>query len=409
MPSKIQEEKVAVPLPIQPETVRAVTFKNNANIQARFAVGTASSGLLNIGESKTVNIKEAMGTPLQIVVAMKLPNPLNCEIYRGTISGDNRATNFCFEAKGDVAKPSVQPCNGTQVTDAKKVEFRNEAGFISKPTLNYFVNGSPKSISSEDTLLEMNRVFYLPTNADKDSDITLLVNNVGITGRYNWHEIKIDRKSGSSVCYKVWGDYATPKINPCSLSASARTIKFKNNGAFVAKLTVVFDPPNQVVTNNTNLLESDVQEIPRTTTGKPIEVFIELDEGSSWKKFYTTTVPANFTGEICFKTEGTTFNPNGSTCDDELNVSPNVDTRQIVFKNEAGYDAQISVMYFEMQNVGGTKVAIPKTVASGFINLGKSRTISLPKDIAPNMPITIILQGNATVKNDIRSTTLPAD
>ena len=58
---------------------------------------------------------------------------------------------------------------------------------------------------------------------------------------------------------------------------------------------------------------------------------------------------------------------------------------------------------------GGTKAAMPKTVASGYINLGKSRTITIPKDTAPNMPNALILQGNATVKNDIWSTTLPAD
>lgn len=151
-------------------------------------------------------------------------------------------------------------------------------------------------------------------------------------------------------------------------------------------------------------------EIPRGISAKPIEINFVANNGFKYdKKFYATTIPANFAGEVCFKAEGTVFNPNASTCDDELNVTRDTDSRQIVFKNEAGYDAQIFVQYFEMQDIGGTKVAMPKSVASGFINLGKSRTITIPKETAPNMPITIYLQSNATLKNDIYSTTLPWD
>ncbi|MBC7901540.1 MAG: hypothetical protein H7070_15975 [Saprospiraceae bacterium] len=67
------------------------------------------------------------------------------------------------------------------------------------------------------------------------------------------------------------------------------------------------------------------------------------------------------------------------------------------------------VMYFEYQNIGGNKVSMPKTISTGFINLGKNRLITVPKEVVPGTVITIILQGNATVKNDIWSTTLPAD
>lgn len=407
--------KSVTPLISEDQTVsRKVTFKNNANIQAILSVGSSSTGQLNIGESKTVDIKESIGTPLQIEVTMRLLNPDNFVIYRGTISGDNRATSFCFEAKGDVGKPSVQPCDGTQATEARKVEFRNEAGFIAKATLNYFVNGSPKSISTDDTSLGINRVLYIPTDADKNRDIKLSVSEITIAGRFPLNEIKIDPSSGLSPCYKVWGRQDAPKINPCSLSNSARTIKFKNMGAFVAGLEVVYYDQNQqrqtIQSNKTNSLEEDVMEIPRGISSKPIEVnFSAVQITRQTKDFYTTTIPANFTGEVCFKAEGTVGNPNASTCDDELNVTRDTDSRQIIFKNEAGYDAQIFVQYFEMQDIGGTKVAMPKSVASGFINLGKSRIITIPKATAPNMPITIMLQGNATLKNDIWSTTLPWD
>lgn len=85
------------------------------------------------------------------------------------------------------------------------------------------------------------------------------------------------------------------------------------------------------------------------------------------------------------------------------------DTRQILFKNEAGYDAQIVVQYFELQDIGGAKVPMPKTVVSGFINVGQSRLITIPKGTAPNMPIQIFLQGNAMPKNNVFSATLEWD
>lgn len=410
LPNKIQEEKTAIVRPAEIENVRTVTFRNNAHIQATLTVGTASSGQLNIGESATANIKESIGTPLLVGVTMKIPNQLFV-IYSGIISDDNRATSFCFEAKGDVMKPSVQPCDGTQVTEMRKIEFKNEAGFHAKSTLNYFVNGSPKSISTDDTSLGVNRVLYIPLDADKDKDITLSTTSVNIGWRHKLPDIKIDRNSRSSLCYKVWGPYASPKFNPCSLSQSARTIKFKNNGAFTAILHAVFDSPNKVVSNYTSLLESDVQEIPRVITVKPIEVFIEIDTlFSGWKRFFTTTVAADFKGELCFKAEGTSFNPTASTCDDTVGDASSGNTRQIKFLNDGAYDAQAVVMYFEYQTIGGTKVSMPKTITTGFINgLGKSRMITLPKDVVQGTIIQIFLQGNATLKNDIWSTTLPAD
>jgi hypothetical protein len=61
--------------------------------------------------------------------------------------------------------------------------------------------------------------------------------------------------------------------------------------------------------------------------------------------------------------------------------------------------------------INGNTVPMPKTIVSGYINGlgGKFRMINVPKDTAPNMPITISLMGNATVKNGIFSTTLPAN
>jgi hypothetical protein len=379
-------------------------------------VGAASSGVLNIGESKIVNITEAPGTPLLITVTMKLPDPTNFTIYQGTIAGTNGASSFCFEAKGDVLKPSVAPCDGTPAIEGRKIEFRNEAGFLVKPTLNYFAGGVAKSVSSENTSVGMTRVLYIPPDADQNRDITLVADYLRDSGWKRLSESKIDRNSGSSACYKVWGGIGSPKFGACSISSSARTIKFKNMGAFIAKLEAFyydqFQQTNNIATNPTALLETDVIEIPRGAAARPIKITLlaNTDAGSNQKVFYTTTVPANFTGEVCFKAEGTIFQPTGSTCDDTLGDTSG-ETRQIKFQNDGAYDAEATVMYFEYQTVGGNKISMPKTITTGFINLGKSRMITVPKDVVPGTTITIHLRGNATVKgNDaIFTATLPAD
>ena len=54
---------------------------------------------------------------------------------------------------------------------------------------------------------------------------------------------------------------------------------------------------------------------------------------------------------------------------------------------------------------------MPKTITTGMINGlgGKFRLVTIPKNTSKGMPITVALQGNATHRNDIWSTTLSGD
>lgn len=65
------------------------------------------------------------------------------------------------------------------------------------------------------------------------------------------------------------------------------------------------------------------------------------------------------------------------------------------------------------QSVGklnlGVTITVPKTVTTPKITVGFTRPLIIPKDIAPNQPITVIIRGVGTVKNDVLSTTVPAN
>jgi hypothetical protein len=61
--------------------------------------------------------------------------------------------------------------------------------------------------------------------------------------------------------------------------------------------------------------------------------------------------------------------------------------------------------------INGQKIVMPKILTTGMINGlgGKFRLVTIPKNTSKGMPITISLQGSATLKNAIFSTTLDAD
>lgn len=71
------------------------------------------------------------------------------------------------------------------------------------------------------------------------------------------------------------------------------------------------------------------------------------------------------------------------------------------------------VTYFVDEVINGQKMVMPKSLSTGMINAlgGKFRLVSIPTNTSKEMPITIALQGNATVKGKdaIFSTTLDVD
>lgn len=430
----VQSEDVQ-PIPLQGtsiQTHRTVTFKQNGLYQATLWVYSGYDPLdttlwsktvtKSVNESATINVnpKIPQNKVITIEVKMVLANPREFVIYRARTIENDPNLNFCFEAKGDLFKPYVQPCNGTKATEQKKVELKHNGSFIARASLNYLANGVAKSIPTGEVTQAVNRSFYRPLDVDDNTEIMLSV-DANFFGEWNnLNEYPINFGSSSPLCYKVSGSSISlnvGNISPCSINPNARTIKFKNNGAYDARLVAYYDSPRKIKTSMLNLLGSEVQEIPRVTgsKGKTFKVIFSLDRGgANFKDFYTIQVAADFEGELCFKAEGTVANPTVSNCDDTVgDLSGSPDTRQIRFENKAGYDGQMVVAYFD-KSFGTPGVSVlqsMKSVSTGFINLGKSRIVAIPKDVAPGTEIRISLFGNATVKgsNPIFTTTLPVD
>jgi hypothetical protein len=247
----------------------------------------------------------------------------------------------------------------------------------------------------------------------------------GLTGTVSADGMKID---WSNAYVWVRQGSTSPGIEIAALPGDppVRKIKLMNNAGFRAKMKVTYydrdsagnDVAKPVETGLLNVLQTETLAIPHGTSSKPVEIkftYIDIAVDARlndvYKEFSPITISPSFSGELCYRLEGTTFNPVMSNCDNSIGDAASTDVRQIRFQNDAAYDAQMMVMYFVNEVINGNTVPMPKTIVSGYINGlgGKFRMINVPKDTAPNMPITISLMGNATVKNGIFSTTLPAN
>lgn len=369
------------------------------------------------GASPSVTFGTAIqpGTQLEVEITMKvggLGGFWDLLIYRATIAANS--SNLCFEVGGTAYKPTAKPCAITQAVEADYVTFRNEVGFLSYMKLDYTqitsdTDTAKKAIRTDDTVLGMERKVYRPRDAANGA-MTLTINGV-TADEPKLKEIRLGVGDLFSGCYKVWGSAITPKVSPCSISSSARTIKFWNNSGTTAKLVAIYDQNKKVSTNDIEVTQTESIEIPIGVSKSPVSVEIWAYGIDRTRRLVTTmTASGSFTGELCYKIEGTSISPNASTCDDVVGDT-SVETRLIRFQNEAGYDAQMIVTYFVDEVIGGQKIPMAKTVSTGMINGlgGKLRLLAIPKVVSQGMQITIAIQGSTTVKNDIWSTTLPGN
>lgn len=149
-----------------------------------------------------------------------------------------------------------------------------------------------------------------------------------------------------------------------------------------------------------------------TAPQQPIQIeFYGAGVEGKFKKIAMTDLPVSSADALCYKIEGTEFHPTLATCDDTVGDTTSTETRQIRFQNEAGYDAEMMVTYFDDLVQNGVTIPVGKSITTGLINGlgGKFRLVTIPKNISKGQPIIISLKGNATMKNDIWSTKLPAD
>jgi hypothetical protein len=376
-------------------------------------------GYLNLGITETFgsNVSIPNDDLVELEIVTHNFAQVDLPIFKGILPRNKDYTTFCYEVSGTYFVPSIKTCDGSLTYESKHISFKNEAGYNSTMSLTYYpINSStPKTSKTMSTTAGYQTKLYLPLDSDTDKPMTLKVSKEGFSTPLLDKSISLS--NFDTDCYKVWGSFITAKISPCSLNPSARKIKLWNNAGYPASLQITYydkdnagkDVAKTIKTNLIEVTQTDTIEVPNGTSPTPIKV----DFINHWKSgipFTTMTATADFTGELCYKVEGTTFAPTSATCDDTVGDTTG-ETRQIRFQNDAGYDAQMIVTYFVDEVINGQKMVMPKTLSTGMINGlgGKFRLVTIPKKTSKGMQITISLQGSTTVKNDIFSTTLPAD
>jgi hypothetical protein len=206
-------------------------------------------------------------------------------------------------------------------------------------------------------------------------------------------------------------------------SCKTGVVEVKNNGAYVLELRVKWTSlqGGEKFEESKNAV-GQTATIPLPAGARNISVEgLAVGGKQIFKKSFSSA------GMYAFTVGGTTLNPTiadglkpdlGNAISSEAKKAETFVTgektpqgeRSIKFNNQAGYVAEMIVLYNVNQNVGnGVTIPVPKTLTTPKITVGFTRPLIIPKDIVPNQPITVIIRGVGTVKKEFFSTTVPAN
>ncbi len=215
-------------------------------------------------------------------------------------------------AKPGTPFPAVQP-------STMEITFFNQGAYQARFTLSYNANGSPVTENSGNMALGNTQVYDVPSGAT----------NIAFAGEEDtglaWAPVKqIFSQAvafGASTCFKAYGTTVSPSwSNDCSASppapaqpaAPVRTITFFEQAGFVSSMTVSYTPQGSAATSqssgNLSAGATKTFQIPAMQPGTTISVSI-TGSGTVNNNFFSTTVPAGFSGDVCFKAWGTLFSP----------------------------------------------------------------------------------------------------
>ncbi len=197
-------------------------------------------------------------------------------------------------------------------------------------------------------------------------------------------------------------------------------VAVKNNGGFVMGLRVKWTSADGV-----NRVE-EIQNAGGRAATIPLSIGARNIEAECWavagKQIFKKTFPG--VGMYAFTVGGTTLSPtiadglNKDIGDDLKKFGNDVKTvvtgekipdgeRGIIFNNQAGYVAKMTVLYFMTETLGGAKVPMAKAISTPAISLGFSRPLVIPRNTAKGMPISVVIEGIGTVKSKVFETTVP--
>jgi hypothetical protein len=187
-----------------------------------------------------------------------------------------------------------------------------------------------------------------------------------------------------------------------------------NNGAFVMTLKVDWTAPDgSARSEEVTKPVGQTAVIPLSAGSRNIRI-------ESWAVLGTTIFKKNFAapGMYAYTVTGTTLihsfeevlrNNARSNAETTFSGAEVRDERRIKFFCEAGYIAEMTVIYMMNEVIGGTKVVVPRVVSTGNLSAGVSRSIVIPKEIVETSPIQVFINGKGTIKNPILTTTVPAN
>ena len=420
-----------IPTPTPVPNNRTLTLRNGGAMTVTVNVYKAVSGASDSLPVASIKYIDGGGSPstsfganlpraaeLDVEITMKAAagiGTMDVPIYRGRVAAG--ASTLCFAVSGSVYEAFVKPCDNTVATENDYVTVRNEGVMIANVEVVYtggtINNGDTKKIAKiDDTLLGYIRKIYTPRDA-ASAPRTLNFYGRGSDQSGTTFTKEFGANEKLSGCYKFWGSSVFPKVSPCSISSSARTMRFWNNSAGTAYLEITYDDSQIVRTGILSVGQAESIEVPASKTKSPIKVaYIDSfnGRGEVLRRSVPITVPYSFTGEVCFKLEGGLYSDAFSTCDDVVG-DVITESRKIRFQNDAGYDASMVVTFWETQIINGQSVPMPKTFSTGMLNGlgGKFRLVALPLKTAKGMPITISIVASTTLRNNVFSTTLDAD
>ena len=81
--------------------------------------------------------------------------------------------------------------------------------------------------------------------------------------------------------------------------------------------------------------------------------------------------------------------------------------RTLTFRNEAGYSAKMTVVYFMTETAGGAQVPMAKSLFTATLTPGTSETLIVPRNTAKGMQITVLIEGFGATKSKVMETTVP--
>ncbi|MBK7391753.1 MAG: hypothetical protein IPI64_00450 [Chloracidobacterium sp.] len=214
------------------------------------------------------------------------------------------------------------------------------------------------------------------------------------------------KKVGEQQAFEI--NPTKPSVTTPQTAVQPLKISIKQRGAYLGRVEVyAIDPSGQKsslysIGERGGGVDVDYTVTAAARTGKKIRIDLFFANLSShYQPVYQALVPSDGANTVCYQMLGEIAKPWAESCDKN---APSYRTRHITFKNQAGFNAQMNLMYFVEQKINGVSVPIAKMTDGPIVGFLFDSEFFMPDDYMPSMPVTLIITAFATTKNDLFNT-----